>query len=267
MHRFSPNLDQMNASVACLIVLFALQVTSFAATVTAYVASPEELSAKIPVAPIYLGRTRDAEKNIANIQLGYGRSGLNSVREESVDSDADGIPDFAQLDAGTKESLRLVSPGPVGLASSTAMSSIAGESPAPRKEATGATESATSGAAPQLNAPDPLKWTIQENTSRRAKTSHVTDPSLDFDSVIPRKPSDLRLAIDRVETSESRREFRISVSGIQSLDQAVDVWVSNDLQTWNKLEDSVIEISGRGERRIQIPLDSRMQFFRVTLSE
>jgi len=125
----------------------------------------------------------------------------------------------------------------------------------------------TSFAAPELSAPDPLKWTIQEKTSRRAETSHATDLSLDFDSVIPGKPSDLRLAIDRVETSASRREFRISVSGIQSVDQVVDVWVSGDLQTWIKLEDSVIEISERGERRILIPLDSRMQFFRVTLSE
>jgi len=85
--------------------------------------------------------------------------------------------------------------------------------------------------------------------------------------VIRGRPSDLRLAINQVETSLSRKEFRIMVSSIQSMNQAVDVWVSKDLKTWKKLEVSVIGTSERGERRIEMPLDSRMQFFRVTLSE
>ena len=120
------------------------------------------------------------------------------------------------------------------------------------------TDGATFGVAPALITADPFVWRIQDENPEEDTPDRATDAG---------KTSDLRLSIDRVETTSTRREFRISISGIQSVDQAVNVWVSNDLKTWNKLDDSMIQTNERGERRILTPLNAGMQFFRVTLVE
>ncbi len=175
----------------------------------------------------------------------------------ATDVNGDGIPDFAQLDNGTREPLQ-VAPSRRGSLNWNGDESLGtGVSQAPRSKAAG-TDVATFGATPDLITADPFIWRIQETNPAGETTDRATDPG---------NPSGLRLAIDRVETTSTRREFRISISGIQSVNQAVNVWVSNDLKTWNKLEDSMIETNERGERRIMTPLNSGMQFFRVTLVE
>ena len=176
----------------------------------------------------------------------------------ATDANGDGIPDFAQLDSVTREPLRVAPSRRGSLNWNGGESTSPGAGPSLRNLKNTVTDGATFGVAPALITADPFVWRIQDENPEGDTADRATDAG---------KISDLRLSIDRVETTSTRREFRISILGIQSVDQAVNVWVSNDLKTWNKLDDSMIQTNERGERRIMTPLNAGMQFFRVTRVE
>lgn len=174
------------------------------------------------------------------------------VPSKKTDSDGDGIPDFAQLDSHTTGALQLSLVNPVDI--KTNAESLGAEGTSDKSQ----TDTAL---------PDFLKWNIQEPNAPQPGLNEQTDRLVELDPESSIKLSPLRLGISMEHLSTKRRQFRISVAGISSSDQPVTVWVSTDLKTWNKVEDSMIETDDTGNRQIVVPLNSKIQFFRVSSPE
>lgn len=254
--------DTMKMNVFVPALLFFGAVSAIAATEPTVIVPPLSAVAKLPRSSIYLGDPPVMSYDTGEFRHDLSLSSVNT----GVDSDGDGVPDFAQLDPGTKDSLRFISSNPRA-PSRVTIPLRTQPDPTSYGPATG--ENARVGVAadervPGSSAPDSLKWTIGDSNPLRGERSRVTDDNLEEQREVLEMRPILHLSIEMEKSPSSRRSFRIRVSEIESTDQPVSVWVSSDLQTWNKVEDSMIETGEGGDRRILVPLDSRMQFFRVT---